>query len=201
MTGVGRSPSFCPILYLNSPEYTKLAQKLERAFKRTWKKCFPAQEILENDKTREEGVRCITRMGALEKQIRLLIERVSDCVDSGARVSVSFCRKSVIGLSRVAMTTRTTWIRHSLALSTTTIPTKVILALFQNSRLFIRFSRSAGRYRARIIPPVRRPVHCVHPTVVNEQNETIDAVHPSRAMARTSGQGNACLSTLHRSST
>lgn len=55
-------------------EYTKLAQRVERVFIRAWKKYFPPSEVLENERIRQDEIKCVDMLGALDKRIRELLK-------------------------------------------------------------------------------------------------------------------------------
>lgn len=51
-------------------DYTKLAQRVDRIFIRAWKRCFPPSEVLEYERARQDEIKCIDMLGALDKKIR-----------------------------------------------------------------------------------------------------------------------------------
>ena len=54
-------------------DYTKLAQRVERIFIRAWKRFFPPSEVLENERARQDEIKCVDMLGALDKKIRNLL--------------------------------------------------------------------------------------------------------------------------------
>lgn len=63
---------------LNEPiwDYTKLAQRLERTFIRVWRRFFPASEVAGNDRASADLMKCMRRLGALDKRIQAIYEPV-----------------------------------------------------------------------------------------------------------------------------